>query len=106
MIFNLVEILADDSEKSFNQSCKFGCLVAGHAVYCHSDNSDAPRKCHKTWASGGEVKDEDCEFYQKRELLTRNIKERKTSKVERNSTSFWLKNAIRDNGSVEQDFPD
>ena len=63
-MFNLVEMLSDESEKSKNQKCKFGCLVAGHAVYCHSTNPDAPRKCRRSWYSGGSVKDEDCEFYE------------------------------------------
>ncbi len=63
-MINLVEMFADKSEQSCNQKCKFGNLVEGHAVYCHSENPDAPRKCRRTWYTGGEVKDEDCEFYE------------------------------------------
>ena len=59
-----VEMFADESEQSCNQKCKFGNLVEGHAVYCHSENQNAPRKCRRTWYTGGEVKDEDCEFYE------------------------------------------
>lgn len=51
-------------EKSFNQKCKFGGLVNGHAVYCHSKNEEAPRKCRRTWYTGGEVKDETCPFFE------------------------------------------
>lgn len=60
---NLVEILADDDECAFDQPCKNGNRVDGHAVYCHSEHPDAPRKCRRTWYTGGEVKDEDCPFY-------------------------------------------
>ena len=63
-MINLVEMFADESEQSCNQKCKFGNLVEGHAVYCHSENPDAPRKCRRTWYTGGKVKDEDCEFYE------------------------------------------
>lgn len=63
-MINLVEIFADENEQSFNQSCKFGNLVEGHSVYCHSENPDAPRKCRRTWYTGGEDKDEDCPYYE------------------------------------------
>jgi hypothetical protein len=63
-MINLVEIFTDKSEQSCNQKCKFGNLVKGHAVYCHSENPDAPRKCRRTFYTNGEVKDEDCEFYE------------------------------------------
>lgn len=56
---NIVEMVADES--SFNQPCRFGNLVEGHAVYCHNDAwVDSPRKCRRTWYTGGEVRDEDC----------------------------------------------
>lgn len=61
---NLVELFAEDSDQSFNQKCKFGNLVEGHAVYCHSTNKNAPRKCRRTWYTGGVEKDEDCPFYE------------------------------------------
>ena len=63
-MINLVEMFADESEQSCSQKCKFGNLVEGHAVYCHSENPNAPRKCRRTWYTSGEVKDEDCEFYE------------------------------------------
>ena len=61
-MINLVELI-DDSQ-SFNQKCKFGNLVEGHAVYCHSDDDEAPRKCRRTWYTGGKVKDETCPFFE------------------------------------------
>lgn len=57
-IFNLVELVEDGN---FNQKCRFGKLVDGHAVYCHNNGwLYAPRKCRRTWYTGGEVRDEDC----------------------------------------------
>lgn len=56
---NLVEFFAED--QGFNQPCAFGNLCEGHAVYCHNDGwLYAPRKCRRTWYTGGEVRDEDC----------------------------------------------
>lgn len=62
MAFNLVEaIQGEDSDCAFDQPCKFGHRVDGHAVYCHHDDwEDGPRKCRRSWYTGGEVKDEDC----------------------------------------------
>lgn len=63
-MFNLVELIADDNEQSQNQPCVYGNLVEGHAVYCHNHTwADAPRKCRRTWYTGGKVRDEDCEGY-------------------------------------------
>lgn len=59
---NLVETLEND--KHFDQPCAHGCRVAQHAVYCHSSDPMAPRKCRRTWYTAGEIKDEDCPFYQ------------------------------------------
>jgi hypothetical protein len=42
---NWVELL---EEGLWNQRCKYGHLIPGHSVYCHSDNPNAPRKCHNT----------------------------------------------------------
>jgi hypothetical protein len=65
-IVNIVEILADDAS-GFNQVCKYGYLVDGHSVYCHNDSwLYAPRKCRRTWYTGGETKDEDCEGFSPR----------------------------------------
>jgi hypothetical protein len=62
---NIVELVGDPS---FNQSCRFGSLVEGHAVYCHNDWwVDAPRKCRRTWYTGGEIRDEDCPGFEPRE---------------------------------------
>lgn len=55
----------DDSE--FNQACAHGSLVDGHAVYCHnSEWAEAPRKCRRTWYTGGETRDEDCKGFKAR----------------------------------------
>jgi len=62
-MINLVEMC---EEGKWNQPCKFGHLIEGHAVYCHNDTwEDAPRKCRRTWYTGGEERDEDCEGYEK-----------------------------------------
>ena len=62
---NLVEMIADEDEVGFNQACRFGSLVEGHAVYCHNDKwLYGPRKCRRTWYTGGEVRDEDCEGFE------------------------------------------
>ena len=58
---NLVELIADES--AFDQPCAFGHRVEGHAVYCHSAHPDSPRKCRRTWYTGGEVTDETCPYY-------------------------------------------
>jgi hypothetical protein len=57
---NLVEMIFGDGP-NFCQPCKHGNLVDEHAVYCHNEVwKDAPRKCRRTWYTGGEVRDEDC----------------------------------------------
>lgn len=61
MAFNIVEFIADEDDSAFDQPCAFGHRVECHAVYCHNDEwEDGPRKCRRTWYSGGEVRDEDC----------------------------------------------
>lgn len=60
-MINWVELI--DDEQAFDQSCKYGNRVDSHAVYCHSEDQNAPRKCRRTWYTGGQVKDEDCPFY-------------------------------------------
>jgi hypothetical protein len=60
---NIGELIADES--ACDQPCRFGNRVEGHAVYCHNDAwEDSPRKCRRTWYTGGEVKDEDCPGFQ------------------------------------------
>lgn len=59
---NWVELLCDES--AFDQPCKHGNRVEDHSVYCNNNDwPDAPRKCRRTWYTGGEVKDEDCPGY-------------------------------------------
>ena len=65
-MLNLVEMLADDDESSFDQPCKYGNRVDGHAVYCHNETwKDAPRKCRQTWYWGKEKdrEDKDCKGF-------------------------------------------
>lgn len=58
---NIVEMVADDDDCAFDQPCAHGHRVETHAVYCHnSEWADAPRKCRRTWYTGGKVRDEDC----------------------------------------------
>jgi hypothetical protein len=63
MAFNVVELAAsiEGDEEAFDQRCRFGHRVDGHAVYCHHDQwDDAPRKCRRTWYTNGRIKDEEC----------------------------------------------
>ena len=63
---NVVELVADPSECASDQRCRFGNRVDGHAVYCHNDRwTDSPRKCRRTWYTGGKTKDEDCPGFEK-----------------------------------------
>lgn len=68
MAFNVVELMASaegSDDCAFDQPCKFGHRVEGHAVYCHNDAWESgPRKCRRTWYTGGETKDEDCPGFQ------------------------------------------
>ena len=53
-VFNIVELMADESDCAFDQPCIYGHRVESHAVYCHNDKwPDAPRKCgygEDTWS--------------------------------------------------------
>lgn len=61
---NLVELMCADDDGGFDQPCHYGNRVEGHAVYCHNDWwLYSPRKCHRTWYTGGERRDEDCPGY-------------------------------------------
>ena len=61
---NLVELAADDEDSVFDQPCAHGHRVDCHAVYCHNEKwKDAPRKCRRTWYTGGRERDEDCPGY-------------------------------------------
>lgn len=54
-------IAGEEEDCAFDQACKFGHRVGGHAVYCHNDEwADGPRKCRRTWYTGGDIKDEEC----------------------------------------------
>ena len=68
---NLVEMV-EGSE--FNQPCRHGALVDGHAVYCHNKAwKDAPRKCRRTWYTAGAERDEDCEGFEARAQSTTTV---------------------------------
>lgn len=73
MAFNVVELMdfEDDGGDAFDQPCRFGHRCGGHAVYCHNDAwYDSPRKCRRSWSSGGEIKDEDCPGFQPNPAFT------------------------------------
>lgn len=58
-------ITAGDDDCAYDQPCKFGHRVEGHAVYCHNEGwLYSPRKCRRSWYTGGETRDEDCKGYQ------------------------------------------
>lgn len=60
----------EDEQGGFNQPCRFGNLAPGHKVYCTNAKwLYAPGKCCRTWYTGGEVRDEDCEGYQPNQNL-------------------------------------
>ena len=64
-MLNLVEMIEDGE---FNQPCRFGHLISGHAVYCHCDSEHADemsRKCRRTWYTGGEKRDEECPGFER-----------------------------------------
>ena len=48
-MFNIVEMVADHEDCAFDQPCKYGHRVEGHAVYCHNDEWKEAR------ASAGEL---------------------------------------------------
>ncbi len=62
-VVNIVEIAAD-GPCAFDQPCRFGYRVETHAVYCHNERwLYSPRKCRRSWYTGGEVSDENCPGY-------------------------------------------
>lgn len=68
----VVELMDDADGSGFNQPCRFGYLVDGYAVYCHNERwLYAPRKCRRTWYTGGERRDEDCPGFLPREEANR-----------------------------------
>ena len=69
---NVVEIVADQDDCAWDQPCKYGHRVESHAVYCHNDWwEEAPRKCRRTWYTGGAVRDEDCAGFRANEDIKR-----------------------------------
>lgn len=62
-MLNLVELIEDPDECAFDQPCKYGHRVSGHAVYCHNTEwKGAPRKCRQSryWGKVEGKEDEDC----------------------------------------------
>jgi hypothetical protein len=71
MANNIVELVADADDCAFDQRCKFGHRVEGHAVYCHNDAwVDGPRKCRRSWYTNGQTRDEDCPGFQPNDAFT------------------------------------
>jgi hypothetical protein len=71
---NVVEMIDDGEGGGFNQPCRFGNLCAGHAVYCHNEKwLYGPRKCRRTWYTGGERRDEDCPGYEPNPHYAENV---------------------------------
>ena len=71
-IGNIVELIAEPEECAFDQPCRHGHRVETHAVYCHNQAwKDAPRKCRRTWYTGGSVRDEDCGGFEPNLLTAR-----------------------------------
>ena len=67
-IIDLAKIVIESMEEdcAFDQPCEYGWRVGGHSVYCENNKwKGAPRKCRRSWFTGGEVKDEDCEGFKK-----------------------------------------
>jgi hypothetical protein len=74
---NIVELLDGGEGGGFNQPCRFGNLCEGHAVYCHNEKwLYSPRKCRRTWYSGGEIRDEDCPGYEPNTRYSANPQEK------------------------------
>lgn len=72
--FNIVEMMAAAAgdECAFDQPCAYGFRVEGHAVYCHNTWwLYAPRKCRRTWYTGGRISDETCEGYRPNPLYVK-----------------------------------
>lgn len=73
MELSLVEMI---DPPVFDQSCRHGGRVEGHSVYCHNENwPEHPRKCRRTWYTGGKVKDEDCPGYEPNNPQSGEVKE-------------------------------
>ena len=54
--------LMEDDEHAYDQPCYWGHRFGCHSVYCH--NRDMKQmKCRRTWFTGGDTKDEDCEGF-------------------------------------------
>jgi hypothetical protein len=69
---NIVEQFSDVGHGAFDQACRYGNRVEQHAVYCHNKKwKDAPRKCKRTWYTGGDVKDEDCPGFKSNDKLSK-----------------------------------
>jgi len=67
---DLAEFLISGMEydSAFDQECKYGHRVGGHAVYCHNDKSPY-RKCRFGWYSGSENPDHDCLYFKKNKMV-------------------------------------
>ena len=70
-MINLVEMIASPDDCAFDQPCKFGHRVEGHAVYCHNSVwKEAPRKCRRSLYYGNKAgyEDSDCPGFSPNEI--------------------------------------
>jgi len=61
---SLVELVVDEDDCAFDQECRFGHRVEGHAVYCKCPRWGSPRKCYHGWYTGGKLRDSECPFFE------------------------------------------
>ena len=62
-IQNIVELLTSEDDQAYDQPCKWGNQVYGHAVYCHSEVAGY-RKCFYRWCSQKEHEENECGGYE------------------------------------------
>lgn len=64
-MIDIAKIVTTSSEGAYyDQPCRFGCRAGDHAVYCESERAGMPRKCRRTWYTGGAIRDQDCPGYE------------------------------------------
>lgn len=97
---NLVELITDETDKIFDQPCKNGCRILDHAVYCHSTNPAAPRKCPYSWRSDGKLKDQDCPFFEPN-TKPNNMKKAKQTPEEKEAAKEVIKDQKQANKSID-----
>jgi hypothetical protein len=71
--------------------CRYGEQCGWHACYCN--HAKGPRKCRRSWYTGGKEPDAACEHYEANPYW----RERETFEAGRKATIAWL----REQGLVE-----